>query len=86
MRRLAFAFALFLPLTLPAFAEAYRFRSTRYFTNKPPCGPKRGHGSVQPRFANSPARNASTSAGPDRGPLQPGSNTTSPFDAPFTGR
>ncbi len=38
-------------LTLPAFADAYRFRSTRYFTNKPPCGPKRGHGSVQPRFA-----------------------------------
>lgn len=38
-------------LTLPAFAEAYRFHSTRYFTNKPPCGPKRGHGSVQPRFA-----------------------------------
>src|SRR5258708_22708714 len=21
------------------------------YTNKPPCGPKRGHGSVQPRFA-----------------------------------
>src|ERR1051326_4708336 len=38
-------------LTLPAFAAAYRFSSTRYFTNKPPCGPKRGHGSVQPRFA-----------------------------------
>jgi 4-hydroxybenzoyl-CoA reductase alpha subunit len=38
-------------LTLPAFSEGYRFRSTRYFTNKPPCGPKRGHGSVQPRFA-----------------------------------
>lgn len=38
-------------LTLPAFAQAYRFDSTRYFTNKPPCGPKRGHGSVQPRFA-----------------------------------
>jgi 4-hydroxybenzoyl-CoA reductase alpha subunit len=38
-------------LTLPAFAETYRFSSTRYFTNKPPCGPKRGHGSVQPRFA-----------------------------------
>jgi 4-hydroxybenzoyl-CoA reductase alpha subunit len=30
---------------------AYRFDSTRVFTNKPPCGPKRGHGSVQPRFA-----------------------------------
>lgn len=38
-------------LTLPAFADTYRFHSTRYFTNKPPCGPKRGHGSVQPRFA-----------------------------------
>jgi 4-hydroxybenzoyl-CoA reductase alpha subunit len=38
-------------LTLPAFAQGYRFHSTRYFTNKPPCGPKRGHGSVQPRFA-----------------------------------
>jgi 4-hydroxybenzoyl-CoA reductase alpha subunit len=38
-------------LALPAFASAYRFSSTRYFTNKPPCGPKRGHGSVQPRFA-----------------------------------
>ncbi|MFT5052414.1 MAG: 4-hydroxybenzoyl-CoA reductase subunit alpha [Chlamydiales bacterium] len=30
---------------------SYRFNSTRVFTNKPPCGPKRGHGSVQPRFA-----------------------------------
>src|SRR5205823_6566981 len=33
------------------FAPNYRFDSTRYFTNKPACGPKRGHGSVQPRFA-----------------------------------
>lgn len=38
-------------LTLPTAAKSYRFSSTRYFTNKPPCGPKRGHGSVQPRFA-----------------------------------
>ncbi len=30
---------------------AYRFRGTRAFTNKPPCGPKRGHGTPQPRFA-----------------------------------
>jgi len=30
---------------------AYRFHSTRVYTNKPACGPKRGHGSVQPRFA-----------------------------------
>lgn len=30
---------------------AYRFDSIRAFTNKPPCGPKRGHGTPQPRFA-----------------------------------
>ena len=29
----------------------YRFRACRAFTNKPPCGPKRGHGTPQPRFA-----------------------------------
>src|SRR5579885_2780387 len=28
----------------------YRFRGCRALTNKPPCGPKRGHGTVQPRF------------------------------------
>ncbi len=29
----------------------YRFEGLRVFTNKPPCGPKRGHGTPQPRFA-----------------------------------
>jgi len=38
-------------LTGPYHFPTYRFDSTRVFTNKPPCGPKRGHGSVQPRFA-----------------------------------
>ena len=38
-------------LSVPTAAKSYRFASTRVFTNKPPCGPKRGHGSVQPRFA-----------------------------------
>ncbi|MGH7731047.1 MAG: xanthine dehydrogenase family protein molybdopterin-binding subunit, partial [Candidatus Eiseniibacteriota bacterium] len=38
-------------LTAPYDMPAYRFDSTRVFTNKPCCGPKRGHGSVQPRFA-----------------------------------
>jgi 4-hydroxybenzoyl-CoA reductase subunit alpha len=28
----------------------YRFDGCRAFTNKPPCGPKRGHGTPQPRF------------------------------------
>jgi 4-hydroxybenzoyl-CoA reductase alpha subunit len=28
----------------------YRFRGCRTFTNKPPCGPKRGHGTPQSRF------------------------------------
>ena len=30
---------------------AYRFEGLRVFTNKPACGPKRGHGTPQPRFA-----------------------------------
>ncbi|MDE2753545.1 MAG: xanthine dehydrogenase family protein molybdopterin-binding subunit [Gemmatimonadota bacterium] len=38
-------------LTAPYRMPAYRFHSTRAYTNKPACGPKRGHGSVQPRFA-----------------------------------
>ncbi|NHZ70651.1 MAG: molybdopterin-dependent oxidoreductase [Proteobacteria bacterium] len=29
----------------------YRFEGVRAFTNKPPCGPKRGNGTPQPRFA-----------------------------------
>ncbi len=29
----------------------YKFQGARAFTNKPPCGPKRGHGTPQPRFA-----------------------------------
>jgi 4-hydroxybenzoyl-CoA reductase subunit alpha len=29
---------------------AYRFESVRVFTNKAPCGPKRGHGTPQGRF------------------------------------
>jgi len=29
---------------------AYEFQGLRCFTNKPPCGPKRGHGTPQPRF------------------------------------
>jgi 4-hydroxybenzoyl-CoA reductase alpha subunit len=38
-------------LTSPYIFQSFRFDSTRAFTNKPACGPKRGHGSVQPRFA-----------------------------------
>lgn len=38
-------------LTAPYRLGSYRFESTRVYTNKPACGPKRGHGSVQPRFA-----------------------------------
>ncbi|MBM4167503.1 MAG: aldehyde oxidase, partial [Ignavibacteria bacterium] len=38
-------------LTLPYKVPHYKFESTRVYTNKPPCGPKRGHGAVQPRFA-----------------------------------
>lgn len=38
-------------LTAPYTFGTYRFDATRVYTNKPACGPKRGHGSVQPRFA-----------------------------------
>ncbi len=36
---------------MPYRMPAYRYRSRRVYTNKPACGPKRGHGAVQPRFA-----------------------------------
>jgi 4-hydroxybenzoyl-CoA reductase subunit alpha len=29
----------------------YKFDGVRVYTNKPPCGPKRGHGTTQPRYA-----------------------------------
>jgi len=38
-------------LTLPYQLDNYRFTAQRLYTNKPPCGPKRGHGVVQSRFA-----------------------------------
>ncbi len=38
-------------MTLPYRLENYRFESHRLYTNKPPCGPKRGHGAIQPRYA-----------------------------------
>ena len=38
-------------MTLPYKVDNYRFESHRLYTNKPPCGPKRGHGAIQPRFA-----------------------------------
>ncbi len=31
--------------------ERYKFQGARTFTNKAPCGPKRGHGTPQPRYA-----------------------------------
>jgi 4-hydroxybenzoyl-CoA reductase alpha subunit len=38
-------------LTMPYKVPRYKFESTRLYTNKPPAGPKRGHGAPQPRFA-----------------------------------
>jgi len=38
-------------LTAPYDFGSYHFEARRVYTNKPACGPKRGHGSVQPRFA-----------------------------------
>ncbi|HET8569728.1 MAG TPA: molybdopterin cofactor-binding domain-containing protein [Candidatus Limnocylindria bacterium] len=38
-------------LTVTYRMPAYKFDGVRVYTNKPPCGPKRGHGTTQPRFA-----------------------------------
>ncbi|MBF8293864.1 MAG: aldehyde oxidase [Bacteroidetes bacterium] len=38
-------------LTLPYKVPCYKFETSRLHTNKPPAGPKRGHGTPQPRFA-----------------------------------
>lgn len=38
-------------LTMPYKVPHYKFESWRLYTNKPACGPKRGHGGPQPRFA-----------------------------------
>ena len=38
-------------MTLPYTLKNYRFTSHRVYTNRPPSGPKRGHGAIQPRFA-----------------------------------
>lgn len=38
-------------MPLPYKLDNYRFESHRLYTNHPPCGPKRGHGAIQPRFA-----------------------------------
>jgi len=35
---------------LPYHLPRYSYGACRVFTNKPPCGPKRGHGTPQPRF------------------------------------
>ena len=45
----AYYFGVFLPL--PYRLDHWRFESYRLYTNHPPCGPKRGHGAIQPRFA-----------------------------------
>jgi 4-hydroxybenzoyl-CoA reductase alpha subunit len=37
--------------TVTYHVQRYKFQGARAFTNKPPCGPKRGHGTPQPRFA-----------------------------------
>ncbi|HEX6799437.1 MAG TPA: molybdopterin cofactor-binding domain-containing protein [Ktedonobacterales bacterium] len=38
-------------LTVTYNIPAYKFDGMRLYTNKPACGPKRGHGSTQPRYA-----------------------------------
>src|SRR5881398_3711500 len=37
-------------LTVTYRIPIYKFAGVRVYTNKPPCGPKRGHGTTQPRY------------------------------------
>ena len=37
-------------LTVTYRIPIYKFDGVRVYTNKPPCGPKRGHGTTQPRY------------------------------------
>jgi 4-hydroxybenzoyl-CoA reductase alpha subunit len=37
--------------TVTYHVERYKFQGARAFTNRAPCGPKRGHGTPQPRYA-----------------------------------
>jgi 4-hydroxybenzoyl-CoA reductase subunit alpha len=45
----AYYFGVF--LSLPYVLDDFSFTARRVYTNHPPCGPKRGHGAIQPRFA-----------------------------------
>jgi 4-hydroxybenzoyl-CoA reductase subunit alpha len=45
----AYYFGVFMPL--PYKLDNFQFEAKRLYTNHPPCGPKRGHGAIQPRFA-----------------------------------
>ncbi|MCB9763303.1 MAG: molybdopterin-dependent oxidoreductase [Alphaproteobacteria bacterium] len=45
----AYYLGVFLPL--PYVLDDWSFEAQRLYTNRPPCGPKRGHGAIQPRFA-----------------------------------
>jgi 4-hydroxybenzoyl-CoA reductase subunit alpha len=45
----AYYFGVF--LSLPYKLDHFQFEAKRLYTNHPPCGPKRGHGAIQPRFA-----------------------------------
>jgi len=47
----ATAFYLGVFIGLPYTVPNLRFTTLRLYTNFPPCGPKRGHGALQPRFA-----------------------------------
>ena len=76
----------------PTAFGSYHFRSRRVYTNKPCCGPKRGHGSVQPRFAFECALDeAAEKLGIDpidvrrRNALKPGDRTVNGQLVPSTG-
>ena len=64
----------------------YQFDGARVFTNKPPCGPKRGHGTPQPRFGlRGPARQDRRASSASTRPSCASACSPSPTRSPPTG-
>ena len=53
----------------------YKFDGIRVNTNKPACGPKRGHGTTQPRFSGRVSGRCWAESGLSRRPSSPASRS-----------
>jgi len=63
----------------------YKFDACRTFTNKPPCGPKRGHGTPQPRFGRKCSSTRSQTNSKSTRPSCASPSSPNPTRSPRTG-